>query len=220
MDHVDETGLGLPKVVVVGRALRKARRLDRPAICTIPRSVTVPAGMAAARRCDVLFSCPDNDAARLATALIATRYQRILIDVGVGVLRTERAAEGRDAGEGPGRRVGADVRLIVPADGCLLCRGGLTDLSGAIRTSAGTALPVVPGESRRMGTLASLNQIATGLAVTVLQDFVAERVDRSMWAHLEFDAGGKLAVTYPETTAPARCELCEQSGLGDALETA
>jgi molybdopterin/thiamine biosynthesis adenylyltransferase len=219
MDHLDEADLGLPKVHVVARGLRRRRRLDRPTIVPIPQSVLIPAGIAAIKRCDVLVACPDNDGARLAAAVVATRYQRILIDVGVGVLGS---TEGRRGSFGVARsapeRTGADVRLIVPGDGCLMCRGGVSNLVGTVREQCGTTLPAhaTPLRAMRLGSLASLNQIATGLAAMLLQDLVAEKLERSTWAHVEFDSEGRMTVVYPAfNEAPSRCELCAQSGSGD-----
>jgi hypothetical protein len=66
--------------------------------------------------------------------------------------------------------------------------------------------------------LRTLNQLAAALGVQMLQDLVAERLQASTWAHVEFDQAGHVAVQYPATPEPAAgapCALCAKAGLGD-----
>jgi hypothetical protein len=60
----------------------------------------------------------------------------------------------------------------------------------------------------RAGNLRSLNQLAVSVALRLWEDFVAERVTASTWAHVEFDPAGRLSVVYPAFTSAAHCPLC------------
>jgi hypothetical protein len=118
--------------------------------------------------------------------------------------------------------MGADVRLILPGDGCLLCRGNLTNYNQAVENLCNHRPPVdleTTWSRQRAGSLRSLNQLAAGLGVHMLQELVTERIQQSVWARVEFDESGHLAVQYPPTqpsTDIPACALCAKAGLGDA----
>lgn len=205
--------------------------------------ITDAAAVAAAKACDVLLSCLDNDGGRLAAGILATLYHRPLLDIGTGVFfpppaeeeggrQTARSWAGVTSGQStldpvsrlalspPQRRMGADVRLILPGDGCLLCRGNLTTYAGAVEQLCNQRCPTVLEVSwrqQRAGSLRTLNQIAAGLAVQMLQDLVAERIQSSIWAQVELDEAGHLEVRYPpiQPTSSSECPLCAKAGLGD-----
>lgn len=57
----------------------------------------------------------------------------------------------------------------------------------------------------RAGSLASLNQCAVGIAMRLLEDSVAARIQHSTWVRLEFTPTGQMTVTYPPIlTVPHR----------------
>ena len=175
-------------------------------------------------------------------AIVATLYHKILLDVGAGIrfepapsaLSTSRSVSGSDPvrqrpvpdnsnGAGfppPVRTMGADVRLIVPGDGCLLCRGNLSNYMQAVEDLCADRLVQVDSTDwsrHRAGSLRSLNQVATGLSVRLLEDLVAERITRSAWAHVNCDGAGRFTITYPPPPEnPPFCALCAKAGLGDA----
>ena len=84
------------------------------------------------RQADLIISCVDHDGARLVAAFVATAYHRLHLDVATGVHVTPGDAAGLTNGAGR-RNMGADVRLVVPGAGCLLCYGGLRDFGAAMR---------------------------------------------------------------------------------------
>jgi len=183
----------------------------------------------------VIFCCADSDAARLATALVTTLYHRVLIDIGTGVFMepsTANTGEHGDDGETarttgsarssslPLRRtMGADVRIIVPGDGCLLCLGNLRDYVRAVEDLCNHwSLPESDeGWTRqRAGSSRSLNQMAAGLGLRMLEDLTAERLRESTWAHLEIADTSRLSVTYPQHgQTQDQCPLCARAGCGD-----
>jgi hypothetical protein len=196
----------------------------------------------AAKACEALFCCADNDAARLATAIIATLYHKVLVDIGTGICyrgasrggsesREERQSETRTqttraipspwAPSPALRMMGADVRLILPGGGCLLCSGHLTNYHQAVEDLCNhrplSALQREWGQ-QRAGSLRTLNQLAAALGVQMLQDLVAERLEASTWAQVNFDEAGRLRVLYPQappTPDPPACALCAKAGQGD-----
>ena len=176
---------------------------------TVPLTTPLhdPATRAVAARADLIVSTVDNDSARLSAALLATVYHRLLLDIGAGI----------HTGADRGREMGADVRLMVPGDGCLLCCGHVADYTGALRE-----LGLSPGgthpnwQAQRTGSLASLNHLAVAAGMRLLEDLVAGRVTGSRWSRLSFDPAGALEVRYPAWRRDAGCPLCARTGVGDA----
>jgi molybdopterin/thiamine biosynthesis adenylyltransferase len=235
MDALTEADLGTPKAEALARHLFSLSSPGRISILPLNASIAHPTALSAAKAGDVLVCCADNDAARLATGLIATLYHKVLLDIGTGIFLEDSRQPPAGSGQPSPIRIpnsgtlrvfrirtmGADVRLIIPGDGCLLCRGNLTAYSQAVEDLCNHRPPArVPGEWRqeRAGSLRSLNVMAAGLGVHMLQELVSERIDQSAWAHLEFDQAGQLTVQYPpfpRSNDSAPCALCVKAGLGN-----
>jgi hypothetical protein len=227
MQDVGVAALGHHKADVLATHLRQT--FGQVGVTATGFASTLAAGeaMEAAKTCDVVMSCSDNDAARLTTAIMATMYHQVMIDIGSGVFfdAPGRANEPRGADANMGtprdRTMGADVRVIVPGDGCVLCRGGLSNFAGAVEDICLHGAHLDPARAvttARAGSLHSLNQIAAGLATRMLEDLVAERLPGSRWAHLEFDDRGNLSTRYPHVATIAAapdCLLCARAGVGD-----
>ena len=117
--------------------------------------------------------------------------------------------------------MGADIRLVLPGH-CLLCFGGLRNEAEArqVLTSADaehTFYADRDWRQERAGSLASLNGCAATVALRLLEDLVAERVQESTWVHIEFDASGRLNISYPSLPSDrSHCRLCGLMGWGDA----
>ncbi|MFQ5857644.1 MAG: ThiF family adenylyltransferase [Anaerolineae bacterium] len=225
MDAVTDDDLGRPKAEAIVGHLRSLLPHASASLFPIVAPIAQPAALAATKGCDVLFCCADNDAARLATAILSTLYHKVLVDIGTGVHFTVPDDPIRNPQfEIRNRIMGADVRLILPGDGCLLCQGNLTDYAQAVddlcnhRPPAGLQVGQRNWRRQRAGSLRTLNQLAAALGVQMLQDLVAERLRTSTWTHVEFDEVGRLAVEYPPMQQPAGaddCALCAKAGLGD-----
>ncbi|MCS7221806.1 MAG: ThiF family adenylyltransferase [Anaerolineae bacterium] len=221
MDAVTEADVERPKAKALADHLRPLLLAGQDPVIPLVASIADQVALAAAKGCHVLVCCVDNGAARLAAAIVATLYHRVLLDIGTGIHFTANDS----LAQGPHnqlrtRVMGADVRLILPGDGCLLCRGSLTDYAQAVdelcHHRSLTVLREGEWHMQRAGSLRSLNQLAVGLGMQMLQDLVAERLQASIWAHLEFDLAGRLQVTYPQPSGEvASCPLCARAGLGD-----
>lgn len=237
MDVVTSDDVGQAKAAALADRLRLQSPGSSAILLPITEPLTAPAARAAAQACDVLFCCADNDAARLATAVIATLYHKVLLDIGTGVFfpatgsdnaasaQTARPTTTTHANLPPAipapRRMGGDVRLILPGDGCLLCAGNLANYQQAVEDLCHHRLPTTTSAGwrrQRAGSLHTLNQLAAALGVQMLQDVVAERIVATTWAQIECDEAGQLAVNYPavrQQSEQRACALCAKAGLGD-----
>jgi hypothetical protein len=174
----------------------------------------------AALAADVLFSCVDNDAARLACGIIATLFHKVLVDVGTGILTDDQIRNPQSTIRN--RTMGADIRLILPADGCLVCFGSLANYENALaelqQRNHGEHADRQLWWEQRTGSLRTLNMLAASIAVQMLCDLVAERIHSSTWMQLRYDPSGTVNVeriARDASPVQARCPLCVRAGLGD-----
>src|SRR5207244_2021060 len=97
-----------------------------------------------------------------------------------------------------GRRMGADVRLVLPGR-CLSCFGQITGL-GPASTTLLQALAPPPSsafQNERLGSLRSLNTVAAGLGQTLLEQLIDGRLTASTWLQLDVDDTGVPRLTHP-----------------------
>lgn len=208
--------VGQPKARVLATRLRAWDQDMDP--LPVEASIGDRAGRRLASDCDVLVCGVDNDSARLLTALTASREHLVHLDVGASIRFP--GSEARTDEPGP-RSMGADVRLIVPGDGCILCRGGsLARYAQAVEESIYGREPrprdADAWRSERAGSLASLNHVAAGIGVQMLLDLVAERITGTTWAQIEADDMGRFSIEHPivERARDDRCPVCSRAGLG------
>jgi hypothetical protein len=203
-----ETDLGRSKAEALALSLPMAF----PWLTARPVALTASrwGSLAALKSCDLLFSCADTDGGRLTAGLLASLYLKVLVDVGTGVFRT--------ADDGLVR--GAEVRLILPGDGCLLCLGGVADPAAA-RAQLESAETEAAALSRqdwmreRAGSLRSLNQIAAGTALTLLERLAGEQQSRSVWLRILWEETAAPRVIATEDRALSPDCLCQRLGHGD-----
>jgi hypothetical protein len=182
---------------------------SRLRVTSVASSVTRREALRALQAADVLFCCTDHDGARLAATAAAVLFCKPLIDTATAIHGAREI-----------RQMGVDVRLVLPGR-CLRCFGGLRDELEGRRVLASADVEQAVYAQRewnreRAGSLYSLNQLASALALQLWQDLVAGVVGESLWAHAEL-AAGRLTVSYPQPEAPVRgCPLCRFSGWGDA----
>jgi hypothetical protein len=219
MDGVNDADAGRLKVEAMADFLRAyCASADIPLnITRIPEPITT--AQRAAIAADVLFCCVDNDAARLACGILATLFHKVLIDIGTGVFNEQHHH----------RRMGADVRLILPADGCLRCFGSVANYDEAIdeliRCNFSPEQRNHPSQAhgepwwvRRSGSLRTLNMIAVSVGIQLLCDLIAERLRRSHWVRLEYDENGRFTIQQVERSnlqVTENCPLCLKIGLGE-----
>jgi hypothetical protein len=116
--------------------------------------------------------------------------------------------------------MGLDVRLLLPADRCLLCLGGVRHptLAHSVLQSAAAERAFLlrrDWQRERAGSLFSLNQTAVGLALRLLEDLVAGRITESTWLHLDYGEDGVPSLQRVSTERNAACPLCAAAGRGE-----
>jgi Dinucleotide-utilizing enzymes involved in molybdopterin and thiamine biosynthesis family 2 len=203
MDGVLAADIGKLKVSAMRDALARLLPTDKY-LESLADPITTPRAVAAAKQADVLICCVDHDSARLATAILAMHYCRPLLDIGSGI----------PVG---GRRMGGDIRLILPGENrCLWCFGGLVNPHQGRALFFGSAQPARQWRLERQGSLRSLNQINVHLGIRLLEDLINERLQHSTWLRVEFEAPRAPTVRLLEPPANPRCPICPRRALGDA----
>jgi hypothetical protein len=113
--------------------------------------------------------------------------------------------------------MGADVRLVVPGDGCLLCAAGsFSDYAHAV-TELGRPPAARPWEAKRAGSSRFLNQVPAGFAGLLVEQLVRGEVRGTTWIQVTVDPTGRWSVSYPPCPKGERgeCALCRRAALGD-----
>jgi hypothetical protein len=201
--------LGAPKAEALAESLRAVN--PTVVVQPLPYSVTDYRILPAAREADVLITAVDDDGARWAVAQLAVLYLKPLLDVGTGVLTSE-------SGE---PLLGADIRWIVPGEGCLLCIGGLANPQQVEVVRQGLHAEQQYRAQRhwqqeRRGSLRSLNMVAVGLALRMLEDYLAMRLQTSRWLRLVYQDATPQVQEMGHGTPHHRC-LCAYAGGGDRV---
>jgi hypothetical protein len=160
----------------------------------------------AVKPADVLVCCPDAPAARLGAVVLAATYLKPLLDLGTAVL---------PGSDGP--RIGLDVRLTLPGR-CLVCLGGLTRVAEARDVLLTGRQEPRAGDFRaeRLGSLRSLNTLAVGLGLTLLEGLATGRLSGPAWLQLDLDAQGMPRLSRPAFGPPRECPVCALTARGDA----
>jgi hypothetical protein len=208
MSFLTTGDIGQNKAEVIVQRMRQLLTPEQT-MRAVTASITQRSAVDALTACDVVFSCVDHDMARVAITVFTTLWGIPLIDIATGIFDS-----------GPTRRLGADVRLTIPGQRCLMCLGGVSQPDLARR-----ALSSAENETRmygervwnleRAGSLRSLNQLAAATAARLWEDFMAERIQQSSWCRIEFDPFGKMHVSEPTFDGRRNCRLCQRAGTGD-----
>jgi hypothetical protein len=217
MDGVTLSDVGRAKVHAVADTLRSRFAGTTSSVIAVPDSILSLSALVAVKQTDVLFCCVDNAGARLSAALLAALYLKPLLDIGTGIFH-ETGVQRRNHG---GRRMGADIRLILPGR-CLLCLGGIAHFDRAraellaepAPSSASTSNPR-NWQQERAGSLLSLNGVAVHLALRLLEDLVSGRIAESVWLHLEINEAGIPTLEQRHPPANPVCRLCALAAHGD-----
>jgi hypothetical protein len=201
MIPLPEGAIGRPKVEALAETLRERFPWVAPEPLTV--SAAARPALHALRTCDLLITTVDRDAARLAAGVLAALYLKPLLDIGAGV-----------GLPGVQPRVGAEARLILPGDSCLLCGGGLAEprlASEALARAREVETPAAP----RAGSLRSLNMAIVGLALRLWEELLTGELRESRWLRLIW-IGGTPALQPLAPTPRPDCPLCARRGAGDA----
>jgi hypothetical protein len=192
--------VGSRKAEALAARLEPRTATDQPVVA-VPHSIATLNALSHIKDVDLLICTVDNALARLTSTFLATVYMKPLLDIGTGVFDTSRAQS---------RRMGADVRLIVPGGtgGCLLCAGG-------VGASPAPREPNADFTTERAGSSFTLNGTAVFLGLRLLEDFVTGRSPGSHWLRCDFTPSGEPRLTNNTFTHSPACPLCRLTGLGD-----
>lgn len=159
MDAVNERDIGRFKAEAIAENLK--RDLPHVQITALPQSVMTAEARMLVKTADILVCCVDDDGARLVTGALACCYEKPLLDIGTGIFDEDSNQPSAVSNPQPttrNRQMGADVRLILPGDGCLLCWGGVANPQEALERWQ-TKQPRRPWYEERAGSLRSLNAL-------------------------------------------------------------
>jgi molybdopterin/thiamine biosynthesis adenylyltransferase len=195
-------GLGQFKALNRSAALRRLRPTDLEVI-PVCRSLLDLGVSDHLCPVDLIVTCVDQDAPRLAAAMMANRWGKVHLDIGTGILTT-----------GSGPQAGADIRLLLPGEACVVCLGGLANLEEARSEVAAPYGALRRGRrlawfEQRAGSLITINQVAVNLGIQLWLDLLAGRVTGSRWCRLEWNPRGELQVRQMQTTTE-ECSLCRR----------
>ena len=202
MPGLVESDVGRPKAPALADRLC-AFRPDM-AVSFVDTPLTDPRAQALLeRRADLLVTCVDNDTARLAASLAAQRLLTVHLDVGTSIQR-------RDDGE---LDMHADVRLLLPGEGCVACVGGLDDPLRRMYDVSTPAGALTRGQrivwhEQRAGSLITINGLAVSTAVQSWLDLCSAHVASSYWHRIEWQRGQGIAVDQGPVTGVAACPFC------------
>lgn len=209
--HYVDGDAGVPKVQIHAREIRRAFPDCR--VDTIRGTFPDDASLAAFKRADVIFCCPDHNAVRYAAATAGARFMKPVIEVGCGGKRLD----GRISA------LGYHVRLQVPGQACLACNGlDLTQLEDPASSDMKRRAGYVDDGDLVAGELMSLTTRAAADAVDLFFRYTtgyAGIVPR----HLYFDALSFQTLDVTDAYTPsAACTLCGSTdavigGAGDHL---
>ncbi|MGV8122409.1 MAG: ThiF family adenylyltransferase [Candidatus Xenobiia bacterium LiM19] len=200
---------------------------DGPVLIPVPQLLNSKAALEAAKSSDILITALDQDSPRLMASFLSKIYLLPHIDVATGILN----AGGKE------REMGADIRFFLPNDRCILCMGGLPELTHLENERGNTAgVSMNDSTSRRFfsdpreekkflrerrwsdersGSLRSLNQIAAHMALRMLEDMAAGMVLNSRWSRIDFDREGFMNVRHIDSRLKVTRCLCSRKGEGD-----
>jgi hypothetical protein len=189
--------LASPKPLSLAALIRRETSPDALRLDALAGSVVSLSALVSLKSADFIVCCVDNAAARIAADFFAKLYLKPLVDIGTGIPSS--------ADKGRPRRMGADIRLILPGR-CLLCFGGIAGMNTA---------PVSDWRRQRAGSLRSLNETAVGLALRLIEEFVAGRLRDSVWLQLDTLDNGIPELRPVSVGAGQGCRICRMTGLGD-----
>lgn len=197
------TQVGLSKVRALAESLLRMR--DDLSVTCLEKRASHRDVLEAARTTDLIVSCVDNDAPRLAAAKIARKLLRPHLDIGTGVTKQ---ADGS-------RMIAGDARLLMPGDGCVCCVGGLRNRNDAEfeLLSPPDALrrgKPVAWNQERMGSLITINSMTVSIGVQLWLDLLSGSLPGSTWHRIRWIEGQGLESQAAPVGASANCDICNR----------
>lgn len=196
-------------------------RYDDLQVTAIAQGIAGWRAAGAVRSADVVLAAPDHDAARFVASALAVAHHRPLLDLGTGIqVRRPPHAPGSAEPQAPALDLGADIRLFMPGDGCVLCWGGLADPDAVRARLRGERSTSRDWRAQRAGSLRSLNTTAVGVALRLLEDLYRGEVRHSQHVQLRWE-GGTPRMEHRERSQRVRSQcLCHYAGAATGADRA
>lgn len=156
-------------------------------------------------RFDLVVTCVDDDAARLAASWLSRERLIPHLDIGTTVRR-----DGDETGE-----LAGDIRLLLPFEGCVSCVGGLADPEAALYELAAPPHALHRGEptvwhQQRAGSLAHWNAITIGTAMEIWLSLLRGSVG-SFWKRLVCPTGNaEIQFNSAPVSKDDSCQFCQR----------
>lgn len=213
MDLAIPMDCGRFKAEVVAERITEVNQSARPLV--VPESVFSRRAYEALKQADVIVCAVDAPAPRLATGALAASYLKPWLDLGTGVFQEGPQGMGHSRRHGVAHmQMGADIRLVLPGHGCVLCWGGLAAAPQGLREwEQGAGL--VDWHRQRAGSLRSLNMLAVATGLRWLEELIMGRLTESQWQRVEINQQGLAEWRTMNPRRDPACGLCAQVGRGD-----
>ena len=152
-------------------------------------------------RPDLIVTCVDDDVARLAASRLSRELLAPHLDIATSVQT-----------QGENRTLTADIRLLLPFQGCVDCVGGLADREAALYAFAAPPGSLFRGEPtvwnrQRAGSLVHLNSLAVGVGLQLWLSLLKGDCG-SFWQRLALDTAGGLIADGASMGAGENCLYC------------
>lgn len=202
MPGVTPADVGLPKACALAQRLLEFR--PDMAVTWLAQSVKdTDAWELVHRRADLLATCVDDNLPRLAVAVAACQTQTVHLDVACSVQRDDKGD----------LEIFADVRLLLPGQGCAACVGPMAGLEDAAYALAAPAGSLSKGRSlewfeQRAGSLVTINSVAIGTAGQLWLDLLAGKLAGSTWSRFVWFAGAGWSVENAGVDVSDACRIC------------
>lgn len=208
--------IGRSKAVVNGQRLHQYR----PDMAIHPLTVSIrDANLRLPALCDLMVSCVDDEIARRHAARLASRWLLPHLDIATQVtavgarMNPESAAEPARLESSTGRELRADVRLILPGEGCLVCVGGqatkeMENFERFAPLSSLTPDQMQPWNQQRLGSLVTLNALAVSVGIQTWLQYQSGELAGSIWHRLTWRSPTDLAIESGYVRGRQPCEHC------------
>ncbi|MEM9941870.1 MAG: ThiF family adenylyltransferase [Planctomycetota bacterium] len=164
------------------------------------------------RRFDLVVTCVDDRAARLAASLYCQKTETMHLDVGMMISQL---------GDVPGKiEMSGDIRLFQPRQGCVACVPEMEGLDEVLYElnrpqdcmKLGTA---ETWDQQRAGSLFHLNSFVAAVAVELWLNWLRGSLEHSQWIRIGWPIESIPDVQGFEVAAAPGCRFCDNEIIGE-----
>ena len=204
MAPTPRSAVGQPKALVLANQLKRFNPNCRVSIST--RHAHKPKGLDFLRQpCDLFVSCVDNDAARMATAIVARQSLTPHLDIATSIQRVSKELQ-----------FTGDTRLFLPGQGCLRCVEGESitqDTIDEVHFQGRYLSNQSPlhWNGQRAGSLPTLNAMTAGAGIQIWLDFISGTLREAFWQRIFWLPGRGIEPHAVAMLGGSNCRLCSEA---------